>query len=52
MEAWHERPLKRVVVTGMAGITGLGDDWQAIEPIFAPAATPCAAFLNGQRSTG
>ena len=23
--------LKRVVVTGMAGITGLGEDWEAIE---------------------
>ncbi len=39
--------MKRVVVTGMAGMTSLGSDWDTIAGNFAPTAVAFGAWTSG-----
>ena len=42
--------MKRVVITGMAGVTSLGNDWAGISANFLATAAASAAWTSGTAS--
>ena len=49
-ERGHDLTERRVVVTGMAGVTALGEDWPTIRAPSPPAGPACASCPSGRAS--